>query len=109
MLFQSQVCQDLDSEGGKIMRLAKTVARRYNGLPLALQIIISSTIDATLLMCRETEKNLLGSPQLQKDKKEVLYLLKFSFDESEDDNIRNFISERKQDHYDWQIKIILSY
>ena len=89
MLFQIKVCQDSDFEGGEIMRIAKTVARRCNGLPLALKIISSSTIDATLLMCRETEKNLLGSPQLQKDK-EVLYLLKFSFDESKDDNIRNF-------------------
>ena len=89
MLFQSKVCQDSDSEGGEIMRLAKTVARRCNGLPLALEIISISMIDATVLMCRETEKNLLRSPQLQKDK-EVLYLLKFSFDESEDDNIRNF-------------------
>ena len=90
MLFQSQVCQDLDFEGGKIMRLAKTVARRYNGLPLALEIFSSSTIDVIVLMCKETEKNLLRSPQLQKDKKEVLYLLKFSFDESKDDSIRNF-------------------
>ena len=90
MLFQSKVCQDSDFEGGEIMRLAKTVARRCNGLPLALEIISISMIDATVLICRETEKSLLRSPQLQKDKKEVFYLLKFSFDESEDDNIRNF-------------------
>ena len=89
MLFQSKVCQDSDSEGGKIMRLVKTVARRCNGLPLVLEIISISMIDATVLIYRETVKSLLRSPQLQKDK-EVLYLLKFSFDESEDDNIRNF-------------------
>ena len=69
MLFQSNVYQDSDFEGGEIMRLVKTVARRCNGLPLALEIINISTIDATILMCRETEKNLLRSPQLQKDKK----------------------------------------
>ena len=91
MLFQSNVCQDSDSEGGEIMRLAKTVARRCNGLPLALEIIGNSMIDATILMWRETEKNLLRSPQLQKGMKEVLYLLKFNFDESEDDNTRNFL------------------
>ena len=61
MLFQSQICQDLDFEGGKIMRLAKTVARRYNGLPLALEIIRLSMIDATVLICRKTKKK---SPQI---------------------------------------------
>ena len=89
MFFQSKVCQDLDSDGGEIMRLAKTVTRRCDGLPLALEIIGRSMIDATVLMWREAEKNLLRSPQYQKGVKEVLYLLKLSFDELEDDNIRN--------------------
>ena len=61
MFFQSKVCQDLDSDGGEIMRLAKTVTRRCDGLPLALEIIGSSMIDATVLMWREAEKK---SPQI---------------------------------------------
>ena len=89
MFFQSKVCQDLDSDGGEIMRLAKTVTRRCDGLPLALEIIGISMIDANVLMWREAKKNLLRSPQYQKGVKEVLYFLKLSFDELEDDNIRN--------------------
>ena len=89
MFFQSKVCQDLDSEGVEITRLAKTVARRCDGLPLALEVIGSSMIDATVLMWREAAKNLHRSPQHQTGMKEVLYLLKFSFDELEDDSIRH--------------------
>ena len=90
IFFQRKVGKNLDSEGTEIARLAKSVASRCGGLPLALEIVGQSMIDATVHKWRVAKINLSRSPQNQKDMEDkVLLLLKFSFDSLKDDNIRN--------------------
>ena len=86
IFFQKKVGNNLDSKGGEIAKLAKKVARRCDGLPLALGTVGSSMIGATVEHWREAEKTLRDFPPV-KDK--LLKLLRFSFDKLNDDNIKN--------------------
>ena len=88
--FKRIVGKNLDSEGGDIARLAKSVTKRCGGLPLAIEIIGSSMIDVTNSMWREAETNLSKFPHTKEDmENKVLEVLKFSFDMLKDVNIRN--------------------
>ena len=88
--FKRIVGKNLDSEGGDIARLAKSVAKRCGGLPLAIEIIGSSMIDGTNSMWREAETNLSKFPNTKEDmENKVQEVLKFSFDMLKDVNIRN--------------------
>ena len=90
IFFQRKVGSDFDSEDEEIVSLAKSVARRCGGLPLALEIVGSSMIDANVSTWRVAEINLSKSPHTQEGMKDkVLHLLKFSFDRLKDDNIQN--------------------
>ena len=89
IFFQKKVGEDLDSKGGETARLAKSVAKRCGGLPLALAIVGSSMMDANVSAWSLAERNLKNSPHEQKGmKNKVLDLIKFSFDRLEHDNIR---------------------
>ena len=89
IFFQRKVGKNLDSEGGDIARLAKSVAKRCGGLPLALEIIGSSMIDATVSMWKQAEVSLSKFPHTKEDmENKVLKELEFSFDMLKDDNIR---------------------
>ena len=89
IFFQRKVGKNLYSEGGDIARLAKSVAKRCGGLPLALEIIGSSMIDATVSMWKQAEISLSKFPHTKEDmENKVLKELEFSFDMLKDDNIR---------------------
>ena len=90
IFFQRKVGKNLDSEGGDTARLAKSVAKRCGGLPLALEIIGSSMIDATVSMWKQADISLSKFPPTKEDmENKVLKVLDFSFDMLKDDNIRN--------------------
>ena len=89
IFFQRKVSKVFYYEGEEIVRLAKSVVRRCGGLPLALEIVGSSMIDANVSTWRVAEINLSKSRHTQEGMKDkVLHLLKFSFDRLKDDNTR---------------------
>ena len=92
IFFQRNVGKDLDSEGEEIVRLAKSVVRRCGGLPLALEVVgRSMSNSANVSTWRVAEINLSKSPHTLEhmEPRDVLRLVKFSFDRLKDDNIRN--------------------
>ena len=90
IFFQKKVGKNLEVEGEEIVQLAKSVAGKCSGLPLALEIVGSSMIDATLETWRVAEINLKRSPQTQEGMEDkVLGVLKCSFDWLKDDKIKN--------------------
>ena len=91
IFFQRNVRRNLNCEGGEIARLAKSVANKCSGHPLALEVVGKSMENATSVNeWREAERKLIRSPQkIEGFEKDVLCLMKFSFDRLRDDNIRN--------------------
>ena len=92
IFFQRYIAGRLNFESGEISTLAKSMARKCGGLPLALEVVAKSMKeDSSVFAWREAERKLIRSPQkIQGFKEDVLDLLKFSFDRLQDDNnIRN--------------------
>ena len=90
IFFQRNVGRHLNSEGGEIAKLAKSVANKCSGHPLALEVIGKSMENATSVdEWREAERKLVRSPQMIEGFEDVLLLMKFSFDRLRDDNMRN--------------------
>ena len=88
IFFQRHIGRRLNSESGEISRLAKSMARKCGGLPLALEVLGKSMGQASSVNeWREAERKLIRSPQMIEDfEKDVLNLLKYSFDRLKDDN-----------------------
>ena len=91
IFFKRNVGTNLKSEGGEIAKLAKSMANKCSGHPLALEVVGKSMENATSVNeWREAERKLIRSPQkIEGFEKDVLRLMKFSFDRLRDDNIRN--------------------
>ena len=91
IFFQRNVGRNLKSEGGEIAKLAKSMANKWSGHPLALEVVGKSMENATSVNeWREAERKLIRSPQkIEGFEKDVLRLMKFSFNRLRDDNIRN--------------------
>ena len=90
IFFQRNVGRNLNSEGREIAKLAKSVAKKCSGHPLALEVVGKSMENATSINeWREAERKLIRSPQMIEGFKDVIRLMTFSFDRLRDDNIRN--------------------
>ena len=92
IFFQRYVAGRLNFDSGEITRLAKSMAQKCGGLPLALEVVAKSMKeDSSVFAWREAERKLTRSPQtLENFEEGVLHLLKLSFDKLKDDNnIRN--------------------
>ena len=89
--FESNVGRDLDQEVGEIIILAKNMVKRCGGLPLALRTVGKSMGEASSVKeWRNAERNLIISPdQIKRFEKEVLHLLKYSFDQLQNDGTRD--------------------
>ena len=90
IFFQRNVGRNLNSEGGEIAMLAKSVANKCSGHPLALEVVGKSMENAKSdNEWREAKRMLIKAPQMIEGFEDVLRLMKFSFDRLRDDNIRN--------------------